>query len=448
MTEAIDILHWSPAYTLLAFLLGVVCQLLQFATPAWILASRQPRRKRFGQRCALALCLLGASVLLVSLAGWSARAASDTGSMAPYVVNFLSYSLLLLALVPAILLCFDTGRWNALLYATSAYTIQNLGSGLGELVWILVEETTGRRLGLLSTSLVEDLAALLVTLACYVLFMRTMRDGSPLRRDSRGMLGMVGAVMVMVIANDVVIRGLDSQWGTRSIPLPFLVTFRLTHMAICAFVLYAEYEALFMVRLRSDMELQRRMSSERERQYELSHLQVRAINRRMHDIRHQVLRELSSGGDSLPRETMAEVARSIDLYDSVVHTGNAALDTVLSEKGLVCREEGITLTVVAEGPCLDFLPPSEAYALVDDVLSRGIRLTRGLPQAERRTISFNVHAVGSLVSMHMSCPQASTDQADSDALEVARSVARRHGGTLTTSSQGTTYLVDTVLSRP
>ncbi len=60
---------------------------------------------------------------------------------------------------------------------------------------------------------------------------------------------------------------------------------------------------------------------------------------------------------------LADVAREVDVYDAAVHTGNEALDTILTEKSLVCQREGITLTCVADGSALDFMAPADIYAL-------------------------------------------------------------------------------------
>ena len=54
-----------------------------------------------------------------------------------------------------------------------------------------------------------------------VLFIRKVQDEPPLRRSSGTMLGMAVAVILLVIANDVVIRGMERM---ESVPLPFLLS--------------------------------------------------------------------------------------------------------------------------------------------------------------------------------------------------------------------------------
>lgn len=435
----------DPPYAALLWLLTIAFQVLQFSAPVCLMAWRQPHRSHFVLRCTGALVILTLAMSLVSALDWSIRLASPAGSMAPYVANFLTYSLLLCLMVPMTLLCLDAGRWNAILYATAGYTIQNLGTGVGELLRIVWEDLSRSSWDLLSNACISDAVALAVLLACYRPFVKRIRDGGVLRNDSHGMLGMAGAVIAVVIANDVVIRGLDNRWETRGIPLPFLVTFRVTHLVVCLFVLYAECENLFNVRLRAEVGAQRDIAAERERQYELSRQNVAAVNARMHDVRHTVLSELKDAAPGVGRETLVEVARSISVYDSIIHTGNEALDTILSEKQLQFSREGVTLACVADGRALGFMPASEVYALFGNLLNLALREAVLVDESDQRTVSLNIHRVGSLASVHVSGtrgkPSSRRDvkgEATQLAREIvaARAIVERHGGTLVTSSDG------------
>jgi sensor histidine kinase regulating citrate/malate metabolism len=88
------------------------------------------------------------------------------------------------------------------------------------------------------------------------------------------------------------------------------------------------------------------------------------------------------------------------VYDATVRTGNEALDTILTEKRLLCEGEGITLTCMADGHALDFLAPSELYALFGNALDNAIEATRQVPEGGR-SISLGVRRVGDMVSIHV-----------------------------------------------
>ena len=59
-------------------------------------------------------------------------------------------------------------------------------------------------------------------------------------------------------------------------------------------------------------------------------------------------------------------------YDAVVKTGYEPLDTVLTERGLMCQNEGVTLSPMADGQALSFMQPAEVYTLVGGLLDAAI----------------------------------------------------------------------------
>ena len=61
------------------------------------------------------------------------------------------------------------------------------------------------------------------------------------------------------------------------------------------------------------------------------------------------------------REALNDIAREVNVSDSVVETGNEALDTILTEKSLACSQEGITLSCIADGAALGARLPSDIY---------------------------------------------------------------------------------------
>ena len=98
---------------------------------------------------------------------------------------------------------------------------------------------------------------------------------------------------------------------------------------------------------------------------------------------------------------LADIAREVSVYDAVVRTGNDALDTILTEKSLVCEREGIALTCIADGSSLGFLTPAELYSLFGNALDNAIEATRQVEDPEGRSISLLVRRTGDMVSIHV-----------------------------------------------
>lgn len=236
---------------------------LEFGIPVWLICCHQPKRHGFGRRLALAILFL---VLACTglIAVWVVAAAAPSGSMAPYVLNLIAYALLIPAFGAAVLFCFDTSAWNALFAVTAGYTLQNLASGFVETCRIAVLAASGSAFSDAFTAGFTFIAEAAILAISYVLFIGKVQDEPPLRRSSGTMLGMAVAVILLVIANDVVIRGTEK---IESMPLLLLLTLRATHLAVCIFILYTEYQTLYKVRLEAGMEMARKLAEERSRQY-------------------------------------------------------------------------------------------------------------------------------------------------------------------------------------
>lgn len=217
---------------LVVTLSALFMQPLQFLVPTFLLAGRSPRRDGFGGRVAAALAAVAAFNLVVNLFVWRGMSDAFPSGMR-YVVNFAVYSLYLVLLVPAVRWCFDMGIWDALFCATAGYTIQNLGSGTGEFLRLAARALTGAEMGRLAATVLSDCSVFAIILAYYLVFIRHLGSLGQLGRDSRGMLAVLVGVILVVIAFDVVVRGL----GREGASLGFLLVLRVIHTVVSIFVL-------------------------------------------------------------------------------------------------------------------------------------------------------------------------------------------------------------------
>ena len=91
----------------------------------------------------------------------------------------------------------------------------------------------------------------------------------------------------------------------------------------------------------------------------------------------------------------------MDVYDSVVKSGNDALDTILTEKSLYCEKHGITLSCIADGAALDFVEPTDLYSFFGNALDNAIEAVERMADPERRSIGLVVRRTGDMVSIHV-----------------------------------------------
>ena len=147
------------------------------------------------------------------------------------------------------------------------------------------------------------------------------------------------------------------------------------------------------------------------------------------------------------RETLVEVAHAVDVYDTAMHTGNEALDIVLTEKGLVCRREGITLTSIADGTSLLFMHAADVYTLVGGLLDHAIEAARAVRDQERRTVSLSVRQAAGMATVHVECfcGGATPDIAENSPVWL---VTERYGGFMMTSLDDDVLTLDAALPTP
>ncbi|RVU96932.1 GHKL domain-containing protein [Coriobacteriales bacterium OH1046] len=165
----------------------------------------------------------------------------------------------------------------------------------------------------------------------------------------------------------------------------------------------------FDVFKRSSMEQERQIMEhlmvERERQQRLSQENVDLINIKCHDLKHQIaaLRDMPAGSER--DETIGALEQAVMFYDSATHTGNTALDTVLTEKSLLCERRSIDFTCMVDGGCLAGIGTVDLYTLFGNALDNAIEATERLSDPEERMISLHVVRQGSFarISVENTC---------------------------------------------
>lgn len=166
--------------------------------------------------------------------------------------------------------------------------------------------------------------------------------------------------------------------------------FRLSDFFSCLFILLLQLERRRELDLLADVETERRIRAQMAAQYELTRENIDIINRKSHDLKHQVS-ALRLVKDPKDREaSLREIEESVQIYDANTHTGSEVLDTVLMEKGLLCQTAGIAWTCMAQGEKLDFISPVDLYAMLGNALDNAIEGCRGIEDPDRRVIRVTV----------------------------------------------------------
>lgn len=300
------------------------------------------------------------------------------------------------------MLIFDESLKNVLFCAIVGYTVQHIASELYEF-FNIVANVNGNVAsdvygsGTISLSSVNwFIITLYIWFYGIVYWISFMLVGQNL--NTYGVKKLNTSVMFTVGCLIVLIDVIFSSLITYSIPPNTnklaVAMLHIYNILCCVLALFITFVLPRHVSLKSELDIVRQINYKQKKQYEVSTENVKLINFKCHDLKHQI-RNLSEKR-SIDAETLKEIENLIGDYDAVCKTGNDAMDVVLTEKSLLCRKAGIKFICIADGEKMSAIRDSDVYALFGNMLDNAIEAVKSFPEGER-TISLNVKTVESFI---------------------------------------------------
>ncbi|OUP39130.1 ATP-binding protein [Olsenella sp. An188] len=415
-----------------------------YAAEALFLTSFASRRGRVGARLALGLALF--SVLSQGYFVWL-RAMAPLVPVFPVVVA-LWYVVLTLLMMAYFRWCFAVSYADTLYVGIISYAAQHV-------VYAVVHEMLARWL---LPQLAERLVAYvaLSALVCaawygllYWFFSRRLSlAGEKILEGSPRDVVMMTGLLVIFLGCAFGFQHLFTNFaGSR--PTVIWMT-----VLLCLMVLglqYANFQAALMGRERAATE---QMLREGARHWDLSHELIENVNRSVHDLKH-ALRAL----EQLPAEQregfVNETSEYIRRYESLVYSENEALNTLLSEKALLCENRGISFSCVVGSVDLGFISMPDLYVLLGNTIDNAIEAVQRLSDSARRAITLQVQGRAGLVLITCDNPFEGelrmrgglplTSKADASrhgfGLKSIRLIAEKYDGVLDVSTDGGVFTV-------
>lgn len=353
------------------------------------------------KRKLFALRAVGCIVLLFLIAAFFPEAVSNA-----LYSSFMFLTLFALT-VPALKFCYDEPWQNIVFCATAAYTLQHFAYELANLALCLIVWGKSPILGMYDTGQADFWAfdkqsflLISVYLLCYfaaywlvyLVFGKKIKKGNEMRIKSLSLLFLIGAgLLVDIVLNSVLIYA--------EVDFVASVVNYVTNLLCCILLLYGQFGLLLTKELKDELQTVQQLWNQYREQYAALKENIEIINMKCHDMRHQI-REIGKS-KSLNKETIAEIENSIKLYDATVKTGNEVLDTILTEKSLLCYRNGIVLTCVADGSLLDFMSAPDLFSLFGNALDNAIEAVKKIDDRDKRIIGLRIHSVGQLVTVNL-----------------------------------------------
>lgn len=347
---------------------------------AWIVAGNTLRREYFWLRTVLGLVIVSLlryvyfSIFLPILPGEFFR---------PFQI--LGFVVLLLMTTGAVGFSFECSVWTALFCGSVAYSMQHIC----QRTYLILKRTFLAEMPpVLHILVYVGIAA--VCLAVLYLFMKRQQIDR-IVVDNKKMLVVfllvIGSTMVLdMTTNRAIFEGgklLRNCINTSSI-------------LVSALTIGLQFGMVSNKRRELELDTIKTLMEEERRQYFFEKSMIEMVNIKCHDLKHQIAALDNEGKEKL-RDQIRPV---IHAYDSSFHTGNVALDVVLTRENFNCNEKDVKLTCVADGECLNFMPEVDVYSLFGNILDNAIEATEKLEDKDKRIISLSVTKEGYFVSIH------------------------------------------------
>lgn len=237
-------------------------------------------------------------------------------------------------------------------------------------------------------------------------------DPSAMQLISSGLLALLFSLLFELLSQGLMV----TAWQD-NIVLPAVLG-----QFYCLTVLYLQNELFKKAAIQRELNTLNLLLDQQKRQYANARRSVQLINRRCHALKMEMAAMRKTGG-----APDAELEQAIDNYDGMIRTGNEVLNTVLTEKGMLCEERNIRLTCVADGTALDFLEATDLYGLFSIAMDNAIETVSSFADSDRRLVEVLVCRRQDFAVINISNP-ACVDQTAGEGLRHTRWTAAQDVG--------------------
>lgn len=172
---------------------------------------------------------------------------------------------------------------------------------------------------------------------------------------------------------------------------------------LLAVILYLQNELFKKSAMRQELAVMNLLWKKEQEQYQLSRENIALINQKCHDLKHQIRAIRNLNKEELD-QYLEEMEGTIRIYESIVKTGNEALDTILTEKSLYCKDKGILVSCVADGSQMEFINTVDLYAILGNALDNAIEAVEKFKHTEKRQIDVLIYRQQNFLVMNIINP--------------------------------------------
>ncbi len=166
-------------------------------------------------------------------------------------------------------------------------------------------------------------------------------------------------------------------------------------------MLYAQQDKWQELHMRQELKAINRILMQQYEQYQLSRDNIELLNRKYHDLKHQI-NVIRTESDPEKKEAyLEEMETGIKMYEAQNKTGNSVLDTILTSKNMYCMQHDINFTCVADGTLLSSMDVMDICTIFGNVLDNAVECVEQLEDPNLRLIRTAVFAQNSFLMIRI-----------------------------------------------
>lgn len=242
-------------------------------------------------------------------------------------------------------------------------------------------------------------AMVLLFVGSYFICIKTIAKWMPNDRKTIGPRQTISALMLFAVIEMLSYAPAIRDINEYNVDWKFLY---LSQM-MCIVILYLQNELFKKSEMKQELELMNLLWLKEQEQYHLTKENIALINQKSHDLKHHVRAMRKASKEEIDKY-LDEMEDAVEIYETIVKTGNDVFDTILTEKSLYCKDRGIQVSCVADGSQMDFINTIDLYALLGNAMDNAIEAVAKFQQVEKRQIDVLIYRQQNFLVMNVINP--------------------------------------------
>lgn len=360
----------------------------------------------------------------------------------PFVVwDWFTFGFLAMFMLSGLLIwfCFRMNIRQVVFYCCVAHTLQHMVHCLNRMIGLAFS---------LPDVAAQTIHLLMLVATCVVVY-RLLRDRFP---GSETVDIQNNYLLLFALASTLIVY-VVSLWTTMK-EQPTIGLFFFDFFS-CLMLVILLLDLFRIRRAERDQMIMERLLRQEQEQHEISRATIDVINRKCHDLRHQIA-ALRHMGEEEKERSIRQLEKAVMIYDSFPKSGNPDLDIVLAEKSLLAEQQHVSVRCIVDGSKLTFLDLEDMYSLMGNALDNAIEATSKEENEAKRIVTLYAAAKGNLYSIHLENPCARqplfmddlpvTSKPDTDyhgfGMRSMRYLCEKYGGALTAGWEDGIFSLD------